>query len=195
MTEDDDLRINTLHRFAKHSPRLVLQEYSHCEVPAGCGGVVLRWIDPAHGAPVSISLVALNSTAETWLDGTPLEISRAILSAGSHVIAFHLRRTDARDAPFTLGALPETDDDRDLIHAGTPRWRATEHAPVAGWQAAAFDDAGWTAPAVARSDIGVPFDSWERRALENAEQRGQPIHVFAAAELWVRVTFAVSEAS
>ena len=51
MTDDDDLRVNTLHRFAKHSPTLILHEYSSCEVPAGCGGVVMRWIAPDQDAP------------------------------------------------------------------------------------------------------------------------------------------------
>ena len=37
--DSEALRLNTLNRFRKHSPRLLLEEYSHCEVPAGCGGV------------------------------------------------------------------------------------------------------------------------------------------------------------
>ena len=76
MADDDDadaadaeaLRINKLHRFAKHSPRLVLHEYSHCEVPAGCGGVVLRWLDPATGRPCVIELGSVDLRACVWLD-------------------------------------------------------------------------------------------------------------------------------
>jgi hypothetical protein len=37
-----DLRLNSLSRYTKRSPEYVLEEHSHCEVPAGCGGVVLR---------------------------------------------------------------------------------------------------------------------------------------------------------
>ena len=40
---DRQLRINTLSRYRGRPPRLVLEEHNHCEVPAGCGGVVLRW--------------------------------------------------------------------------------------------------------------------------------------------------------
>jgi hypothetical protein len=193
MSEDDDLRINTLHRFAKHSPRLILQEYSHCEVPAGCGGVVLRWFDPAQGVPVSIRLVALNATGESWLDGEPLPSTRATLVAGSHVIACHLRRRDPRPVLYTLGALPDSDDDRDLVRAGAPRWRATGR-PAPGWQAPSFDDARWAAPEIADPDVISALDSGNRYALDLAARRGQPILTFDAAELWLRVTFAVAEA-
>ena len=52
MGNDDkpDLRLNELERFRKTSSRLALEAHSHCEVPAGCGGVVLRWTRP--GAPL-----------------------------------------------------------------------------------------------------------------------------------------------
>ena len=39
----DEQRLNSVDRFRKKSERLVLEEHGHCEVPAGCGGVVLRW--------------------------------------------------------------------------------------------------------------------------------------------------------
>src|SRR5574339_211352 len=68
-SDDEALRLNTLHRFRKHSPRLLLQEYSHCEVPAGCGGVVLRWIDREGGLPVVVRVAALGPV-RAWLDGT-----------------------------------------------------------------------------------------------------------------------------
>jgi hypothetical protein len=194
MSEDDDLRINTLHRFAKHSPRLVLQEYSHCEVPAGCGGVVLRWLDPAQGVPVSIRMVGLNADSETWLDGAPLASSRAQLASGRRVIAFHLRRKTARPLLFTLGVHPDSDDDRDLVHAGAPRWCVTEQAPGSGWQAAGFDDAGWAAPAPPAAGFAGAREGWETNVLEAAQQRGQPLHASTADQLWGRVTFAVAEA-
>jgi hypothetical protein len=34
-----ELKLNDLDRYHKRSASLILQEYSHCEVPAGCGGV------------------------------------------------------------------------------------------------------------------------------------------------------------
>ena len=56
MSDRDDLRLNELQRYRKTSSRLALEVHSHCEVPAGCGGVVLRWRRP--GAPVGISLLS-----------------------------------------------------------------------------------------------------------------------------------------
>lgn len=50
----DNLKLNTLDRFTKQPGLLALQESSHCEVPAGCGGVVLRWIDPRAGRFVHV---------------------------------------------------------------------------------------------------------------------------------------------
>lgn len=88
-SSDDDLRINTLHRFAKHSPRLTLQEYSHCEVPAGCGGVVLRWVDPRRGVPIRVRAIVLGET-KTWLDGAPLPGGHTRIEAGTHVLAVHV---------------------------------------------------------------------------------------------------------
>lgn len=90
MSDDDDLRINTLHRFAKHSPRLTLQEYSHCEVPAGCGGVVLRWVDPSLGPCVRVRVVGIG-TVETWMDGRRLIGDRVPLGPGRHVLALHFQ--------------------------------------------------------------------------------------------------------
>lgn len=53
---DRELKLNSISRFSKQSPRLVLEEHGHCEVPAGCGGVVLRW----RGAddPIALKLSA-----------------------------------------------------------------------------------------------------------------------------------------
>lgn len=35
---DQNLKLNSLSRYTKQSPNLVLQECEHCEVPAGCAG-------------------------------------------------------------------------------------------------------------------------------------------------------------
>jgi len=48
----DDLRLNSLDRFRKSKSGLTLEVYSSCEVPAGCGGAVLRWRRP--GAPIMV---------------------------------------------------------------------------------------------------------------------------------------------
>ncbi len=130
--DDDDLKINTLHRFAKASPRLVLHEYSHCEVPAGCGGVVLRWVDPRLGEPATVR-VSADETAEVWLDGDPLENARTQLAPGAHVVAVH-----GRDVQVTV--LLDDGDEGVEIPLAT---RFATHDPGPGWQAVGFDDLSW----------------------------------------------------
>lgn len=46
-----DLELNSIDRYVKSSPRFVLEEHSHCEVPAGCGGGVWEWTADRHMAP------------------------------------------------------------------------------------------------------------------------------------------------
>ncbi len=53
---DRELRLNSIDRYVKRSPHFVLEEHGHCEVPAGCGGVVLRWLNPATTVPVRLEL-------------------------------------------------------------------------------------------------------------------------------------------
>jgi hypothetical protein len=93
--EDDDLRLNTLHRFEKGAGRLTLREYSHCEVPAGCGGVVMRFLDPDDPPPVCVEVVVLGS-ADTWLDGERLTSSFTRMRGGHHLVAVHLPSSDLR---------------------------------------------------------------------------------------------------
>ena len=130
MTDDDDLKLNTLHRFVKHSPRLVLHEYSHCEVPAGCGGVVLRWYDPRAGAPATVR----TTDGEVWLDGVALASSRVQLAPGQHVLAVHGR------GPHVSARL-DADEDNELLSGA--QFRYVAHDPGPGWQAPDYDDRHW----------------------------------------------------
>ena len=69
---DRELKLNSISRSSKQSPRLVLEEHGHCEVPAGCGGVVLRW--RGHDDPIPVKLspqCASNAftSVKSWLPG------------------------------------------------------------------------------------------------------------------------------
>ncbi|MCA9573543.1 MAG: hypothetical protein KC656_37160, partial [Myxococcales bacterium] len=89
--DSEALRLNTLNRFRKHSPRLLLEEYSHCEVPAGCGGVVLRWIDPQTALPMLARTVAPEGRdPELFVDGRALSSARFDLSPGPHALAIDM---------------------------------------------------------------------------------------------------------
>ena len=84
----DELRLNSLDRFRKQSPRLVLEEHGHCEVPAGCGGVVLRWRNPFAARLFDLA-VFTPTDATTWLDGVEPETGLIDLAVGPHAVAIH----------------------------------------------------------------------------------------------------------
>jgi hypothetical protein len=195
MAGDDDLRINTLHRFAKHSPRLVLHEYSHCEVPAGCGGVVLRWLDPVKGAPVMVRLLLSDAEASCWLDGEPVASQIALLPAGRRVLAVHIWREKPGARPFAVGIFPDDAQGTELIHQGGPRWCCTTATPGAGyeWTAPGFDDAAWREVPLASAELLAAQSTWQQRAYENAAEAGQPVFALDADELWLRVAFTARE--
>lgn len=195
--DDDDLRLNTLHRFAKHSPRLVLHEYSHCEVPAGCGGVILRWYDREQGAPAMVRVRGEEIEADCWLDGAPLASSFAILGAGPRVLAVHVRRSQpsAVPRPFTVAITFDDDDDNDLLAHRPSRWRAAAAAPAEGWTLLGFDEAGWTAPPLASAELIAAQGEWMQRQLEQAAAGGRHVLALEADELWLRITFTAPAAT
>jgi hypothetical protein len=157
--DDDDLRINTLHRFAKHSPRLILEEYSHCEVPAGCGGVVIRWLDPVVGLPASLRMIGPRATL--WLDGVEVATSRLPIQPGVHVLAAEV----STDKPDVVAL--------ELYFRGEPRGRdiiaAWRHAPATA-APGAFDDT-WPA-AVPAPEERLAALRW-RRGIDDAIAHGQ----------------------
>src|SRR5712691_2450458 len=85
--------LNSLERFRKQPGRLVLEEHGHCEVPAGCGGVVLRWRNPFAALPVTIHLYTPVKAA-CFLDGAELPSGRPDLTPGPHVATIHLENVD-----------------------------------------------------------------------------------------------------
>src|SRR5262245_59385715 len=88
-----DQKLNSLDRFRKQSDRLVLEEHSHCEVPAGCGGVVLRWRNPFAALPLLVYLYSPGKT-ELSLDGTPVVRTGNDVAPGEHLFAFVLEDAD-----------------------------------------------------------------------------------------------------
>jgi hypothetical protein len=195
--EDDNLHLNSLDRFSKKSPRLHLEEFSHCEVPAGCGGVVLRWIDPEKGLPLLLLLFARAEVIELFIDGHPISSSRPLVPPGRRVLALHL---SGLDAGFRFAALLDLRQHGDA--RGDPpsllfrsradsTWRhAVARPPDDSWLNAGFADAGW---GVLRRVQGVrpaPADpgSWavERLRAVRAMSIGPPE---AAREIWVRREF------
>ena len=73
--------LNSIDRFRKRPERIVLEEHGHCEIPAGCGGVVLRWRNPQTAVPVTIHLYTPAKIA-CFIDGAPLQTGRIDLAPG-----------------------------------------------------------------------------------------------------------------
>jgi hypothetical protein len=200
-------RLNSVDRFRKQPGRLVLEEHSHCEVPAGCGGVVLRWRNPQAALPLTIHLYA-PVKAECFLDGTPLEAGRVDLVPGRHVAgillkdvnqsagllmfaAVHGPKDYQRTLPSELTELPVK-----LLTACDGTWKFTLDPPASeAWKALDFDDGGWPVlafaptPRLAHQDFGA----WQasRCTAAGALCLGLPSPVETNGAVWVRKVFEV----
>ncbi len=153
----EEPEVNSLARFKKKSERLELESYSHCEVPAGCGGVVFRW--RRGDRPIEL-LLHLFSPYEprVWVDGEELASSRIDLAAGDHVLALHFPDADLSATLFMLAAQVPRKARREerrafrTLPGGAWQYRLTE--PPEGWSG---DSAGvWQSFAPGRGD------GWQR---------------------------------
>ena len=211
MVDERELKLNSLARYAKSSPLYVLEEHGNCEVPAGCGGVVLRWRNPQAGVPLYIWMYR-DGDGTVLLDGVPLSSARPLVPFGQHVLAFGLTVADPRytalmfaafypppeDAVVGVQSSAEQDVTVSVLSAADGTWRYTEE-PAGEWMRPGFDDSGWPAM-VAREDRRPPpgpdrdigkysFDRLHRlgaAGLGAADQAGT---------IWVRKAFEVAERS
>jgi len=188
---DQELSLNGPERFRKRSPRLTLEEHGGCEVPAGCGGVVLRWVRKGEErAGVVVTLLA-PASVRAWMDGVELEAGRIELLAGEHVLAAELAPYDQAGPGLVgelraAGGLGWRHEERSTPD-GT--WRATATAPLGdGWRAPEFDDRAWT-PLVERPEVVPERASSDRRARLRrlgALALGLPLAPAAPRPLWLR---------
>ncbi|AKQ66555.1 hypothetical protein A176_003467 [Myxococcus hansupus] len=120
-------------------------------MPAGCGGVVLRWRKP--GAPIGISLrvYVAGGAKDLCLDGKPLVEQRTTLTPGPHVVSFQA------DAPGSAGfVLMKAELNPEISTASNPvaassangQWKASTRPPHDGWRHPGFFDSDF-APMVA----------------------------------------------
>jgi hypothetical protein len=151
---DRDLKLNSLGRYGKNSPRLVLEEHSHCEVPAGCGGVVLRWRNPNSGLPFLLHLFG-SGKGSILLDGAAPSSGRPLISFGEHVLS--LAATDFVPGTFVLGFAAIHDESRfslrvshpserkiSILSAADGSWKYVTTEPGDdAWTCPGFDDSHW----------------------------------------------------
>lgn len=217
--DERELKLNSLSRYAKTSPHFILEEHGHCEVPAGCGGVVLRWRNPRAGVPFTMWLET-DGPGKMYLDGTAPSSSRPLVPFGTHVLAFEIAAYDPAYTTLMFAGLYKQDDDihvrttasdrgeqTSVLSAADGTWKYCLDEPEDDtWTRPGFDDDGWR-PMVERS---------ERRPPEDPERNTEPYRVrklreFGAAGLgipgggggagagggggrvWVRKVFNVSD--
>jgi len=206
----DDTRLNSLDRFRKRPGRVVLEVYSHCEVPAGCGGAVLRWRNPLASVPVRIAAYTL-AQATWFLDGTELRGNGADLAPGRHVLALVMDNVDRSDGLLMLALTAEqqvverstppglTEQPPRVASAGDGTWRYVLARPAADdWAGLGFDDRGW--PALVA--VPVPQPKEGERSLSHYRQRrcaelgaaclGLPGRASGMGGVWVRKVFEVA---
>lgn len=198
--------LNSLDRFRKKSDRLVLEQHSHCEVPAGCGGVVLRWHNPRASMPMILSLYT-PEPAECFLDGVLLSSARLDLLPGRHILAVQLKsvtrvllmfaavhdspqaRADStsqsRNPPVKVLSIPDT------------TWKFTLDPPSDGWKTAEFDDTSWQT--LVR--VPTPQVEWNQHGAHQAHRcteqgaacMGLPDAVQTSkVSVWIRKVFTLS---
>jgi hypothetical protein len=192
--------LNSLDRYAKQSPRFVLEEHSHCEVPAGCGGVVLRWRDRFTSVPVEIAFAIVE--AEGWdvrIDGLELTSARPLLAPGRHVVMIVARGVGAGFAFLVWATSPDVGDDPLFWTPGpTDAWRVAGREPEpAAWIDPDFDVSSW--PECSPSEMVVtkqmPYSVRRTRSLG-----AQPLTLAAsvvddvAPRAWLRAVFEIPAA-
>jgi hypothetical protein len=184
---DRELELNALSRYSKDSPRFVLEEYGSCEVPAGCGGVVLRWRNPDTGIPILMS-VHVEGEYQAFLDGAPLTSGRPLVPFGDHALALVISNADPRhmllifagvydeaDLGFNLKLSHPTGEHARILSAPDGTWRFTTTEPEGdAWMLPGFDDAGWSKLALneTRPPPDDPKTDWNRWTIEQLQKKG-----------------------
>ena len=207
MTERD-LKLNSISRYSKHSPTFALEEYSHCEVPAGCGGVVLRWRNPNRAIPCTMWLYTNAEDVDFYLDGQSPSSSRPLVEHGEHVLSFRLHKFDPRDGLLMFAGILSQESvpvhiaskrnvKADILSVADGSWKYALNEPSdESWKDVGFDDATWL-PMISKPlpKLTPPDSGWyQRRQLEKLKAKGVGIEgVGETGEtVWLRKIFTVS---
>jgi hypothetical protein len=177
----DEPKLNSLDRFRKHPGRLVLEEHGGCEVPAGCGGVILRWRNPLAAVPVTVYLYT-PVPATCLVDGTPVETGRLDLAPGQHVLAVAIEDVDWSAGLILFAASHEPKKARRsppaevveyplrVLSAPDGNWKySTDVLSGDAWTRKDFDDTAWPALVAASTPPLDRYDTGAFAGLRAAE--------------------------
>ena len=151
---DRELKLNSLSRYQKDSPQFILETHDHCEVPAGCGGVVLRWWNPSLGVPIEMWVYAAGEY-EFFLDGKASVSGRPMVSFGQHVLAFRIITAERTQGILMFAGIYDeearhtrlsrkTGTAVSILSAAGQGWKDTLSDPGdESWMLPGFDDTNW----------------------------------------------------
>ncbi|MEM7248175.1 MAG: hypothetical protein AAF533_22770 [Acidobacteriota bacterium] len=138
---DDELKLN---RFRKQDGRLLLESYGSCEVPAGCGGLVLRWV--RQDAPIHVHVRTFtHAQARLSIDGTELSHGRAELTPGRHVLGVTLTGVDKPSDAVLVASIKAEHRRMPPIVPPAEQWQWRTTEPADGWDDVEGSDEGWLA--------------------------------------------------
>jgi hypothetical protein len=151
------LNLNSLGRYGKQSDNLILEAHGSCEVPAGCGGVVLRWRNPNTGL-IFLIRVFCQHKYEFFIDGVKPASGRPVIPFGNHVLALTIDDVDV--TTIAIGVAMVHDEEQfgfphvsqlsgrkiSILTAADGSWKYSTAGPASDdWQRPGFDDSGWSA--------------------------------------------------
>jgi hypothetical protein len=176
---------------------LVLEEQGNCEVPAGCGGVVLRWRNPLANVPVLISLYT-PVPADFWLDAAPTTVARVDLPPGRHIIALSLADVFLAARLLMMAIVPEFKQEQGVkVLTGGDTWKYTLDPPTGDWTTLTFDDQAWPALEVVPTP-NLDWSEFRAHACHYCTQQGAaclglpPQAQAGPGKVWIRKIFEVS---
>jgi hypothetical protein len=203
---DEDLKLNDLSRFSKSSRRLVLREYSNCEVPAGCGGVVFRWKKPDN--PVAFEmLLFIPGKFELLIDGNPPQSACPFLERGEHVLSLIISnfkssyglllfagKTGETGFCYKEIEFYEGDKRERVLSLPDSSWKYLLSPPTDElWTELKFDDSSWKSmiskvlPPIAEQDSR----QYQIRSLSELGAQSLGIEEAAEKVIWIRKKFSL----
>jgi hypothetical protein len=204
-----DLKLNALPRYSKTSPKFILEEHGHCEVPAGCGGVVLRWRNPQAGIPATIWLKVFGTGHELFIDGIKPESGLHTLSWGRHLVSLAISGLDPAQPAFLFSALDKKSATVHLNTRGGPAnpgslsvlsmsdgsWKYTRTEPSGtDWLSLDYDDSAWL-PMVAK-ELRQDEKNPDYRVKDLLGKGAVPLGISeVSGQIWIRKVFTITEGS